>query len=142
MDNELFKNENPEIREKMLKDNCDQIVQDSYMKRLTPEELTSMKDSLSGIAIAINDLEEEKKELVAEIKTRLDPLKDEMRDKLTIIKNKAVLYKGDLFKFIDPKERMVGFYDSEGDLISSRTAMADELQGTFMQVLRGTGTSD
>lgn len=141
MDAELFKDVPVEKRAQMLRDNADEVVNESYTKTLTPEELTEIKDSLSGIAININDIEEEKKVVVNVFKARLNPLKNEMKEKLKAIKYKAIMVKGELFKMVDRETRMVGFYDVNGDLISSRPAMADELQGTFMQVLR-TGTNN
>lgn len=45
------------------------------------------------------------------------------------------------FKFIDPQTKEVGYYNADGDLIESRPAFADELQGTIFQLNR-TGTDN
>lgn len=64
----------PEQRIRFLKDNCDKIEQRGYMKRFTPERIQEMKETLAETSIEINDIEEEKKSIMDEIKSRLDPL--------------------------------------------------------------------
>ena len=132
---------NKDQRIAFLKDNCDLVTEKSYLKQFTPDELQQKKEQLSEASIEINDIEEEKKEILAEIKTRLEPFTTFKKELLKDIKHKASMKKEECYKFIDQTETMVGFYNSDGDLIESRPAFADELQGTIMQVLR-TGTHD
>jgi hypothetical protein len=58
------------------------------------------------------------------------------------IKAKAEYVKEICFKFIDQYEKMVGYYNANGDLIESRPATADELQPTLFSVIRKTGTDN
>ena len=58
------------------------------------------------------------------------------------IKEKAVYAKEECFKFIEQEEKMVGYYNAQGDLIESRPATSDELQGTIFQIVRKTGTNN
>lgn len=124
-----------------FEDNCDSIEEMGYMKRYTPEQIQAMKEELAETSIKINDLEVEKKEVMKEFKERIDPLVDDRKLLLKGIKEKAEYIKETCFKFVDSNERMVGFYNSEGDLISSRPASPDELQGTIFQLNRNTGTN-
>lgn len=48
-------------REDFLEANCDAIEEIGYTRRFTSEELLKKKDSLSELAIEINDIEEEKR---------------------------------------------------------------------------------
>lgn len=132
----------PEQRIRFLKDNCDKIEQRGYMKRFTPERIQEMKETLAETSIEINDIEEEKKSMMDEIKSRLDPLVSVRKELLKDIKNKAEFTSENCFKFVDMDEKMVGYYNSEGDLIDARPAMADELQGTIFQIGRKTGTDN
>ena len=132
---------NKDQRIAFLKDNCDTVAEKSYLKQFTPDELQQKKEQLSEASIEINDIEEEKKEMLAEIKTRLEPKTTFRKELLRDIKHKASMKKEECYKFIDQTGRMVGFYNSDGDLIESRPAFADELQGTIMQILR-TGTNN
>lgn len=125
-----------------LMDNCDAVEEKGYMKQYTPEELARMKETLSDTSIAINDIEEEKKEVVAEFKERLDPLVKERKIILEGLKKKAEYVTEKCYKFIDQEKREVGFYNENGDLIESRPAYSDEMQGTLFQINRKTGTND
>jgi len=139
MDRELGKEYEIRKRSEFLRDNCDSMEEKSYLKRFTPEQLLQMKDKLSETAIQINDIEEEKKVVVAEFKKKIDPLNDEKKRLLTGLKNKAETITENVFKFVDLKEREVGYYNAEGELIESRPAYADELQSNIFQMQR-TGT--
>ena len=130
-----------EQRIAFLSDNCDAIEEKGYMKRFTPNQLTQMKEELSETAIKINDIEEKKKEVMAEFKEKLEPLNKEKQRILVGLKNKSEHVVERCFKFIDPKTREVGYYNEEGELVESRPAYADEFQGTIFQMKR-TGTDE
>ena len=141
MEKQLGKNYTTIERRAFLKDNCDSVVEKGYMKQFSLEQIQSMKESLSETDIQINDMEEEKKEITKDIKSRIDPLKSERKYLLRGIKQKAEFTKEECYKFIDNSTNMVGFYNAEGDMIESRPAQSDELQGTIFQIGR-TGTND
>ena len=128
-------------RIEFLDSNCDKVEERGYMKPFTPEQLNEMKDTLASITIEINDIEEEKKEAMQAFNDRLKPLREELKELLVGIKNKAEFVTEKCYKFIDQEERMVGFYNEDGTLIDSRPAYANELQGTIFQMKR-TGTNN
>lgn len=142
MNKELGKEiEQGKKRTAFLLDNCDKAEEKSYMKRFTQEQLLQMKESLSETAIRINDIETEKRDIVAEFKARLKPLGEEKQRLLSGLKNKSELVKEQCYKFVDLELREVGFYNQDGDLIEARPAYADELQTNIFQMQR-TGTND
>lgn len=140
MEKTLGKDLPPSQREVFLRDNCDAVVDTSYMKRFTPEEIQAKKEKLSNVDIALNDIEEEKKDALADFKFQMEPLKEERKELLKNIKEKAVLVSEKCFKMVDRDARMVGIYNAAGDLVDERVALADELQGTIFQITRATGT--
>lgn len=140
MEKTLGKDLPPSQREVFLKDNCDAVVDTTYMKRFTPEEIQAKKEKLSNVDIALNDIEEEKKDALADFKFQMEPLKEERKELLKNIKEKAVLVSEKCFKMVDRETRMVGIYSAAGDLVDERPALADELQGTIFQITRATGT--
>ncbi len=143
MDRELGKDiEAGARRIDFLESNCDKVEEKGYMKRFTPEQLAQMKENLSETDIQINDVEEEKKEVVKEFKARLDPLSDERKRLLTGLKNKAEYVTEKCYKFVDTDAREVGYYNEEGDLIESRPAFPEEMQGNIFQLGRRTGTNN
>ena len=143
MDRELGKDiEHGKSRVAFLMDNCDAVEEKGYMKAYSPEELARLKETLSDTSIAINDIEEEKKDAMATFKERLDPLAKERKHILEGLKKKAEYVTERCYKFVDQENREVGFYNENGDLIESRPAYSDEMQGTLFQLARKTGTDD
>lgn len=143
MQRELGKDiKDPQERTRFLSDNCDTIEQKGYMKRFTPEQLLKMKEELSELAININDIEIQKKETVKTFSDTLKPLIEEKNEILKGLKNKSEHVTERCFKFIDAESREVGFYNEDGELIESRPAYADELQGNIFQTMRKTGTEN
>jgi hypothetical protein len=127
-------------REAFLKDNCDAVENKGYMKPYTAEELQQMKENLAETSIKINDVEEEKKQVLEGYKTQMKPLISEKQVLLTGIKQKAEFVEELCYKFVDTTAKEVGFYNAEGFLIETRPAYGDELQGTIFQIQRtGTG---
>ena len=143
MDRELGK----EIKDRLkrisfLSDNADSIEEKGYTKAYTPEELTKLKESLSEVAISINEIELEKKDIIEDYKFRLKPLNQDLKEILNGLKNKSEFVKERCYKFIDTDNREVGFYNENGDLIETRMAYSDEIQSTIQQITRRTGTNN
>jgi len=129
-------------REAFLKDNCDKVEEKGYMKPFTPEQLQGHKEQLANVSISISEIEAEKKEAAEVFKGQLKPLVESRGQMVSNIKAKAEYVKEICFKFIDQDEKMVGYYNADGDLIESRPATADELQPTIFSLSRKTGTND
>ena len=127
------------IEKHLLADNCDAIEEMGYTRRFTPEELNERKEQLADASIEISEIEFEKKQANDGFKLRLKPLEEQKAVLLEELKNKSQFVKEDCYKFIDHDERMVGFYNSDGELISSRSIMPQEMQKTiFFQKKTGT----
>ena len=131
--------ENPVARRQFLADNCDAVVDKGYMKPYSPEELQGHKENLANVSIEIAEIEAEMKQVSAEYKGRLKPLKEQRAGMVSNIKAKAEYVTEPCFRFTDQEAKMTGFYNSDGLLIESRPATADELQPTIFQALRTTG---
>lgn len=129
-------------REDFLEANCDAIEEIGYTRRFTSEELLKKKDSLSELAIEINDIEEEKKEAMSVFKERLKPLNETKVKLLSELKNKSEYVNAPCYKIIDNEEREVGFYNKLGELVYSRPIQPQEMQKTIMSISRKTGTND
>lgn len=128
-------------RVQFLKDNCDAVEDLDYMKRFSPEAITSMKNELASTSIEINDIEVEKKEAMTSYKDQLKPLLEGKKTLLKNIKQKAVLVKEICYKFVDQEAMLTGYYNSEGDLVSSRPLAPEEMQKTIFQMQK-TGTNN
>ncbi len=128
--------QNPVQRAAYLRDNADSVEPMGYMKPFSPEELDTRRIQLADVSVKIAEIEQEKELVVKEIKGRLAPLKEERTKIVSDIKAKAEYVTEDCFKFIDEESRQVGYYNKDGDLVSQRPAMADELQPRLFSMKR------
>ena len=133
---------NPIQREAFLKDNCDACEQKGYMKPYTPEELQVHKEKLANVSIEIVEIEAEKKQVEADFKGRLKPLKESRAIMVSNIKSKAEYVNEVCYRFTDQETKETGYYNKDGILVECRPATADELQPNIFSVVRKTGTND
>jgi len=130
-------------RRQFLLDNCDKVVEDmEYHKSFDSEELQQKEREFAKKSIRVANLEEEISNFKDKINEELKPLKEETKELLQDIKSKGRMVKEKCYQFLDQEEKMVGFYNSEGVLISSRPATRDELQTTVFAELRKEGTNN
>lgn len=129
-------------REAFLKDNCDACEQKGYMKPYTPEELQGHKEKLANVSIEIAEIEAEKKQVEADFKGRLKPLKESRAIMVSNIKSKAEYVNEMCYRFTDQETKETGYYNKEGILVECRPATADELQPNIFSMVRKTGTND
>ena len=126
------------LQKSFLGANCDGREEVGYMKQFSPEEIVEMKDTLSEVAIQINDLEIKGKAFAGEIKVEKDPLTTQKKTLLVNIKQKAEFVTENCFKFYDHEVKKVGYYNTEGMLINERPMRADEYQLTIKMAATGT----
>lgn len=141
MKEQFFSTEIPlEERAQILEDTCDKVIKNyPYVRRLTEEELDGKAHQLADVSIQIEEIDERKKEFLAEIKEERDPLSRESKELIRALKNKVeestdtvYLIKGDDRAYI---------YAPDGTLIEDRRLRPDERQTTIMRPLRD-GTND
>lgn len=133
----------PEPRRfEFLKDNADAIENFGYAKRFSSDELNQKKEALANYSIEISDIEEEKKNVMDSFKQRLKFPSEQKKELLGQIKESSEFVKEDCAKFINHEERVVGYYNSLGELVYSRPIMPQEMQKTTFSINRKTGTED
>ena len=121
---ELSKNE----RLSILQNNADKIEQTTYLKPLTEEELNERREMLTDNCIKLGDLEEEKAEMVADFKAKIDPLKAVNKDLLWELRVKQAKVDGTLYHMANHDESMMETYDQNGELVATRRLRPDEKQ--------------
>ena len=131
---------NPHERRAFLRDNCDSVVEKGYMKQFAPQAIQVFKDRLSEVSIEISEVEDAKKAAATQYAAELKPMQVEKSTLLRNIKERAEYVKEECYKFVDHENRMVGFYNSDGDLVESRPASPDEYQRSIFQMSRSTAS--
>lgn len=142
LDKELGKDIALEERASFLEDNCDAVEEVTYSRAFEPEELALKREQLTDASIKIADIEEEKKEVMDGFKVRLKPLQEQKADAIKALRDKSQTVTEKCYKFLDEGTKMVGFYNKEGNLVSSRPAFQRELQKTIQMDIRKNGTND
>ncbi len=129
-------------REQIIADSCDAIESIGYTRRFSPEELAQKREELASVAISLAEIEEEKKDAMADFKERMKPLDEDRKRLLQELKSKTEFVNETCYKQIYHDERMVGYYNRLGELVSSRPIMPQEMQKTTFSINRKTGTND
>lgn len=129
-----------EEREQFLRNTCDGMEEISYSRVFTPEELAKQREVLTEASIALADIEQAKKDAMAGFKEQAKPYEEQKSKAIENLKAKAETVFETCYKYVDEETKMVGFYNSEGNLVSSRPAFQDELQKTVFAEIRKTGT--
>lgn len=88
------------------------------------------------------DIEDERKEANAHYKEMMKPLQQKKAVAIENLKKKVKTVTEDCYKFFDEESKMIGFYNKQGDLVSSRPAFPDELQKTIFAAIRKDGTTN
>lgn len=139
----LFADEPIEKRAQILSDNCDQIVQRSYTRQFSQEDVNERRAELEQVSIQLQELDDELAQARADIKGRIKPLLERRAKILDELKARGEWITTDVYKFVDMEEGKAGFYAPEGNLIEERPITPEERQRNIMQALRfRTGTDD
>ena len=131
-----------EAREEFLRNTCDGTEEVSYSRVFSPEELAKQRELLTDASIRLADIEEEKKQAMADFKEQAKPYAEQRAKAIQNLRTKAETVTEVCYKYFDEETNMVGFYNREGNLVSSRPAFPNEMQKTMFQVLSKEGTNN
>jgi len=128
-------------RKKVLSDSCDQIADKDYTRKFSSEELNQKRTELAQNAIRIANLENELKEVRADIKNRMKPFQDQFTMAREEIKAGGEFVTEECYKFVEGNK--AAWYTPEGYKIDERDCTPDERQRTIFQISReNTGTNN
>jgi hypothetical protein len=126
----------PADRKELLEADAAHIVTDAlYTRPLSEEEVAYYKSELTENSILQSELLEQKKELIAEFKKKLEPVQKKISDSLKAVKFKAIDEVGTLYQLADFDEHRIHTVNQDGLLINSRSMLPHERQ-LRIQVLK------
>ena len=73
---EIFQDMSPEERLESLRNSADQVVNHSYTKPYTDEELSEIRKKVAEVCVQISDLERELAAIKADYKAKITPLEN------------------------------------------------------------------
>jgi len=116
------------IEPSLLEDNAEEVVNTSYTKHLSEDDLIEKRELLADKVIESKTMADEAKSIADSFKERLKPVKELVQKTATEIKLKAEERHGKIYRMFDYESKMVGEYDEQGDLILERRMKPSEMQ--------------
>ncbi len=133
--------ETPESRLDLLDSNATIVVNEKYFTRLSEEELINARAAFTHNRLKMDDLEEAKKEYMADFKENMKPLQEIHHELSAEVRKGFREQEGRLYGFLEGN--IMYFYDKKGELIETMTrpATTSELsQKTIFMEMPRTGT--
>lgn len=125
-----------------IKDNLDAVayglVEKSYTKNLTEEEIIELKDEYSEIAILLSEIEAQKREVLEKFKNQIKEPKLKASMLLESIKFKSEQKHGTLYLVDDQEAGMMYSFDVLGVCVEARQLDKKEKQGVLRAIKSGT----
>lgn len=134
MDKDVFKNMSPKDRADNLQAMAYSTEETKYFKALTQEELDLKRETLTDNEIKLSRLEIEKKNFVADIKKKVDPIIKEKSSLISAIETRHEEIEGVLYHVDDQDEGLMYSFDANGEFISSRRLKPDERLGSMFNI--------
>lgn len=107
------------LREQVLSDKCDEIKASDVPVKYSEYEMTQMRKDNADALIKVQELEQEKKQWLAEWKAKCKPLKELSTKLITSLRMEHKTIEQELYLFPDYSQGLMGYYDEEGHLIKS-----------------------
>ena len=139
LEKEIGKNYDADMRVQYLREISDGTDTISYTRLFSPEELAERRKQLTDASIVLADIEKAKKEQLEEFKKQAKPYEQKRAKAIDNLRSKSEVVEEECFKILDDETKTIGFYNANGDLVSSRPAFPSELQLTLFAELK-TGT--
>lgn len=125
-------------RKLLLEQNADKIEKGKYQKTLTQEEIEGRYQTVALNMKDVYGLEQEKKEVMAEFKEKLDPLIKSNKTLVREIATGQTEINGTLYHLANHISGMMETYDDECELVASRRLLPAEKQLSITNPLRKT----
>lgn len=137
MDFKALRNMSPEERRDTLEGTAEPGREKrTFMKELTPDQMSIAKDQLAQNAMMMASIQAEKKDAIAEFKARLSPVESAYTEAREQIKAQAIEVNEDCYVVRDYDSRQVHYVTGEGVPVHSRAMLPEERQFTLNSKLR------
>lgn len=117
-----------------MRDNCDEIVEKSYTRRFSQDEVDRVRAELADNYIELSQLQSELDRVKAEYKAKMKPIMEKNALHIENLKAGGEYVTTECYKFVDEEENRVGFYDPQGHLLEERPIMPEEKTNIFRSV--------
>jgi hypothetical protein len=115
-------------RKKYLRDSARESKEFTYPRALSAEEISILKDQFFQKRVAMAKLEDDKKEFMAEWKSKMKPFQLEVKNQMSKLRSGVEEMNEMVFLLPEHDEGMIGYYSAEGVLVYQRPLMPEEKQ--------------
>lgn len=120
-----------------LKANADSTERDqNVFKDLNPSEIDDLEGQIATDSVELSKIEQEKKEVLASFKERMDPIKNDLKINIQSLRTGQEEVVTDIFYIADyDNNRMYG-YAPDGTEVRNRRLRSDEMQISIHSINR------
>jgi len=135
MDVYKLKDLSAEDRQTVLLGEAVSAEEQSYMKTLTPEELSIKREEMSNASILLNKLEEDFKVVKEAHKDEIKPIATARKNALDAIRLRAIQVTGKVWMIADHENKMMHSVTDDGNVLGSRPMLPEERQFRIPNIL-------
>lgn len=128
LNNTQFTEETPGARLQLLQDNCHSREESKLKRFFTEDEIAALREKITTHALRMSDIDEEIKAVSEPLKNSLKQVKADQRVCLTEVRRGFEELPTTLYAFDDQEDGMMGYYDEDGKLVSTRKLYPHERQ--------------
>jgi hypothetical protein len=136
MEARLFEGFSLKERQEVLHANASAIEKKTYSRPLDQAEIAKMQTEFAQKAIDLDIAETALKAERENFKLKAKPIKKEMAVLMQGIRSGSEEVTEEVYLMADMSEKMMGYYNKEGVLISSRPLMQNEMQYSINESLK------
>lgn len=134
MSENFMPNATPQERTQALESHADSVKDGIYFKKLEQEEIDELRELYVEKDMKLDDLEEQKKTYLAELKSEQDPIKNEIKDLRKMIRTGQREILGKVYNVPDYPNKLMIQYNEYGEFLGSRRLRPEERQQNVFQI--------
>lgn len=133
---EIFQDMSAEERLESLRNSADQVVNHSYTKPYTEEEISEIRKNIAEKCVEISDLERELAAIKADYKARITPMENDREQLIGELRCGGDFVTEECFVYVHYNIGKAGLYTKDGILLKEMDITKDMEQSTIFQALR------
>lgn len=133
---DIFQDMTPEERLEALRNSADQVVNHSFTRPYTEEQISEIREKISDLCIEISDKERELAAIKAQYKSMLTPLETEREKAVSDLRSGGKYVTEECFIYVHYASGKAGLYTKDGHLLNEMDITQEMSQATIFSALR------
>lgn len=133
---DIFQDMSSEERLEALRNSADQVVNHSFTRPYTEEQIAEIRAKISELCIKISDKERELAAVKAEYKAILTPLETQREEAVSDLRSGGKFVTEECFIYVHYSSGKAGLYSKDGHLLNEMDITQEMSQATIFSALR------